>query len=101
MRIGYLDQPVVIVIFKLRRLIFFYPRYHVPIGILSDGQHLISASWDGTVRLWKVSDGAKIDELCFNCSVRFVTLSPNGQLLAISTYDPTIRLWRLPDKTLL
>jgi len=30
---------------------------------LPDGQCLLSASWDGTVRVWKVNDGTKMDEL--------------------------------------
>ncbi|MFA0758945.1 MAG: hypothetical protein KEFWMYNX_002044 [Candidatus Fervidibacter sp.] len=47
----------------MRRLIPFRPRNHVPIDILSDGQRLLSARWDGTVRLWQVSNGMKIDIL--------------------------------------
>ncbi|WP_456333118.1 hypothetical protein [Fervidibacter sacchari] len=74
-RIGYLDQPVVIVILKLRRLVPFRPCNHVPTGILSDGQRLLSARWDGKVRLWKISDGTKIDELSLGCPVRFTILS--------------------------
>ncbi|MDT7898200.1 MAG: WD40 repeat domain-containing protein [Armatimonadota bacterium] len=68
---------------------------------LPDGQRLLSASWDGTVRVWEVNDGTKMDEISFGRPIRFATLSPDGQLLAISTYDPTIQLWRLSDKTLL
>jgi WD40 repeat protein len=30
------------------------------LAFLPDGQCLLSASWDGTVRLWKVNDGTKI-----------------------------------------
>jgi WD40 repeat protein len=71
------------------------------IAFLPDGQRLLSASWDGTVRIWKVNDGTKMDELSPSRPIRFATLSPDGQLLAISTYDPTIQLWRLSDKTLL
>ena len=77
---------------------------HNPITSLAffpDGQHLLSASWDGKVRVWKVSEGTKIDELSFSRPIRFAIPSPNGQLLAISTYAPTIQLWRLSDKTLL
>jgi len=71
------------------------------LAFLPDGQRLLSASWDGTVRFWKVSDGTKMDELSLSRPIRFATLSPDGQLLAISTYDPTIQLWQFSDKTLL
>ena len=71
------------------------------LAFLPDGQRLLSTSWDGTVRIWKVSDGTKMDELSLGRPIRFATLSPDGQLLAISTYDSTIQLWRLSDKTLL
>ncbi|MFZ8853333.1 MAG: WD40 repeat domain-containing protein [Armatimonadota bacterium] len=33
------------------------------VDFFPDGQRLLSASWDGTVRFWKVSDGTKMDEL--------------------------------------
>jgi WD40 repeat protein len=68
---------------------------------LPDGQRLLSASWDGTVRVWKVSEGTKMDELSLGRPIRFATLFPDGQLLAISTYDPAIQLWQFSDKTLL
>ncbi len=86
------------------RLIRTWKAHKSPITSLAffpDGQRLLSASWDGMVRLWKVSDGTKMDELSLGRPIRFATLSPDGQLLAISTYDPTIQLWRLSDKTLL
>lgn len=37
--------------------------HRLPINDLSffpDGQHLLSARWDGTVRVWKVNDGTKM-----------------------------------------
>jgi WD40 repeat protein len=71
------------------------------LAFLPDGQRLLSASWDGTVRVWKVSEGTKMDELSLSRPIRFATLFPDGQLLAISTYDPTIQLWQFSDKTLL
>jgi len=40
-----------------------------------DGQRLISASWDGTVRFWKVNEGTKIDEIHFGRSIRFANFS--------------------------
>jgi WD40 repeat protein len=89
---------------KPLRLIRTWKAHKSPItslAFLPDGQRLLSASWDGTVRVWEVSDGTKMDEISFGRPIRFATLSPDGQLLAISTYDPTIQLWQFSDKTLL
>jgi WD40 repeat protein len=89
---------------KPLRLIRTWKAHKLPINDLSflpDGQHLLSASWDGTIRVWKVSDGTKTDELSLGRPIRFATLSPEGQLLATSTYDPIIQLWHFPEKTLL
>jgi WD40 repeat protein len=89
---------------KPLRLIRTWKAHKSPItslAFLPDGQRLLSTSWDGTVRVWKVSDGTKMDELSLGRPIRFATLSPDGQLLAISTYDPTIQLWQFSDKTLL
>jgi WD40 repeat protein len=89
---------------KPLRLIRTWKAHKSPINSIAffpDGQRLLSASWDGTVRIWKVNNGTKMDELSPSRPIRFATLSPDGQLLAISTYDPTIQLWRLSDNTLL
>jgi WD40 repeat protein len=89
---------------KPLRLVRTWKAHKSPITSLAffpDGQRLLSASWDGTVRIWKVNDGTKMDELSLGRPIRFATLSPDGQLLAISTYDPTIQLWQFSDKTLL
>jgi WD40 repeat protein len=80
---------------KPLRLIRTWKAHKSPItslAFLPDGQRLLSASWDGTVRVWEVSDGTKMDEISFGRPIRFATLSPDGQLLAISTYHPTIQL---------
>jgi WD40 repeat protein len=76
---------------KPLRLVRTWKAHKSPITSLAffpDGQRLLSASWDGTVRIWKVNDGTKMDELSPSRPIRFATLSPDGQLLAISTYDP-------------
>ncbi len=68
---------------KPLRLIRTWKAHKLPINDLSflpDGQHLLSASWDGTIRVWKVSDGTKTDELSLGRPIRFATLSPDGQL---------------------
>jgi WD40 repeat protein len=79
-----------------QRLIRAWKAHKSPITSIAffpDSQRLLSASWDGTVRVWKFSDGTKMDELSLGRPIRFAALSPDGQLfLATNTYDPTIQL---------
>jgi len=67
-----------------------------------DGQTLASGSWDGTVRLWRVADGALLRTLEGHTDwVRSVAFSPDGQTLASGSDDHTVRLWRAADGALL
>jgi len=62
----------------------------------SDGQHVVSGSWDGTVHMWNMRDGsARVlnfsdrDTDIF-WSVRF---SPSGQLVVAGDDDGDLRIW--------
>jgi WD40 repeat protein len=62
---------------KPLRLIRTWKAHKTPIisiAFFPDGQRLLSASWDGTVRVWKVNDGTKMDEFSLGRSIRFATL---------------------------
>jgi WD40 repeat protein len=62
---------------KPLRLIRTWKAHKSPINSIAffpDGQRLLSASWDGTVRVWKVNDGTKMDEFSLGRSIRFATL---------------------------
>ena len=78
----------------------------------SDGQLLISAAKDGTVRLWDGTDGTPLVTLdhpnipyeIFSTDineVNSVAVSPDGTMLATGTLDRAIRLWNADDGTLL
>ncbi len=67
-----------------------------------DGGLVASGSEDGTIKLWRVSDGALVRTLTGHTDwVYSVAFSPDGALLASGSGDRTIRLWRVSDGALL
>jgi WD40 repeat protein len=66
-----------------------------------NGQLLVSASHDNTVRLWDPSTGSSRGTLEGHSHwVNAVAFSPGGQLLASASYDNNIRLWDLSTAAL-
>ncbi|NJK37185.1 MAG: AAA family ATPase [Oscillatoriales cyanobacterium SM2_3_0] len=65
-----------------------------------DGQTLASASWDKTIKLWKL-DGTPIRTLVGHQGrVQSVQFSPDGKTLASAGWDRKIKLWKLDGKVL-
>ncbi|MEO1590539.1 MAG: AAA family ATPase, partial [Cyanobacteria bacterium J06632_22] len=63
-----------------------------------DGDYLVSASDDGTARLWSTA-GARLKTLVgHRGSVLDVAFSPDGTLVATASDDRTLRLWHGPAK---
>ncbi len=70
----------------------------VGVAISPDGQYVVSASFDHTVKIFRIWDGALIRNLTGHGEiVRAVAFSPDGSLLASCSDDRTIRLWRTAD----
>ncbi len=85
-----------------------------------DGQTIVSAGLDSTVRVWQLSDGVRIRTLMDPPNVasfrgthlsqellafiellhRTASVTPNGRLV-VSSSGPAIKVWRLSDGTLL
>lgn len=67
-----------------------------------DGSMVASASTDGTVKLWQVSDDQLLRTLRGHQErVTGVSFSPDGSMIASASVDKTIKLWRSRDGILL
>jgi WD40 repeat protein len=63
-----------------------------------DGGLIASAGADGTVKLWRATDGALLHTLTGHTSdVNSVAFSPNGSLLASADAEGVIRVWQVRD----
>lgn len=63
-----------------------------------NGQLLISASSDRTIRLWNAPEGRVLHILRGHSEdVYTVACSPDGRMLATGSGDRTVRLWRIAD----
>jgi WD40 repeat protein len=58
-----------------------------------DGMHVISASDDGTVRLWDTSMPLETAILRHDGQVRTATFSPDGKHVVTASDDSSARLW--------
>ena len=79
------DEPVV-TITKLRRRL-------LDLAFSPDGERLVSASFDGSTRIWEVATGellAKVDD--HDSKVRAVAFTPDGSRFATASNDKTIRI---------
>ena len=65
----------------------------------SDGNSLVSVSWDGTIRFWDISTGSNRLTIRGHFNFRAVTLSPDGETIA-TTSDNGIILWNTSDQKL-
>ena len=67
------------------------------LAVSPDGNTLASASWDSTVRLWSLRDGAVRILEGHQQNVNGVVFAPNGQAVVSAGYDLTVRIWPLGD----
>ena len=60
-----------------------------------DGKHIVSGSYDSTVRIWDAALGQAIGEPLrgHTDSVRSVSFSPDGKRIVSGSVDDTIRIW--------
>ena len=71
----------------------------VSLAISPDGARLVSASWDHTVRVWSLGDGAQQVLEGHTQNVNGVAFMPDGQSLVSVGYDRELRIWPLAGGT--
>ena len=62
-----------------------------------DGNLLVSASNDHTVRIWDVLNGKQLNIIEHSKPVQFAIFSPNGQMIVSASDDTTVRIWNVID----
>ena len=67
-----------------------------------DGARIVTASWDGTARLWSAETGTLLHSLVGHTEgVRHAAFSPDGARIVTASWDDTARLWSAATGTLL
>ncbi|GAB1545461.1 hypothetical protein NUACC21_81370 [Scytonema sp. NUACC21] len=66
------------------------------VAVTPDGQRLISASWDKTLKVWDVKTGKELRTLTGHSnSVLAVAVTPDGQRVISGSEDYTLKVWDL------
>ena len=64
----------------------------------ADGSHLVSGSWDHTVRIWSIFGRSQTSEpLQLMADVLSVAFRPDGKQVAASTLDGQLSFWSVED----
>ncbi|UPK24627.1 c-type cytochrome [Bradyrhizobium sp. 195] len=69
----------------------------VALAVAPDGSTLASASWDHSLRLWSLADGAVRVFQGHTQNVNGVAFAPDGMSLVSVGYDRALCIWRLPE----
>ena len=71
--------------------------HNEPIWVVSfhpNGKYLVSAGWDGTIRIWQTSDWKEVKVLTGHKGGVFsMAFSPDGKFLASGGNDSLVRIW--------
>jgi cytochrome c len=71
----------------------------VSLAVAPDGTRLATASWDHTVRIWSLGDGAQQVLEGHAQNVNGVAFAPDGRSLVSVGYDRELRIWPLEGGT--
>jgi WD40 repeat protein len=76
--------------------------YVLDLHFTQDGQTLISASMDNTVKLWNAEDWHLTQSVdAHDKSTSAIALTPDERVLATASSDNTVKLWSFPELRLL
>jgi len=65
-----------------------------------DGMTVAGGYSDGTVKIWRLSDGSCINTLSgHSANISSIAISPNGRTLVSGSWDKTVRIWNVADGT--
>ena len=67
----------------------------VGLAVSPDGRTWLRQSWDSTVRLWSLKDGASRVLEGHQQNVNGVAFTPDGRAVVSAGYDLTLRIWPL------
>ena len=74
----------------------------IAVSLSPDGKQAISASEDGTLKIWDIGSGTSIRTLeGYTASVRAVAITPDGTQAISAPDDKTLRVWDIGSGTLL
>lgn len=72
------------------------------VAFSTDGSFVVSASEDGTLRVWRTADGTMIWDLVGHTdTVHSVDISTDGVMIVSGSDDRTARSWNMEDGTLI
>jgi len=72
------------------------------VAITGDGQRLISASADNTLKVWDLASGRYLHTLMgHTSSVEGVAVTPDGKKIISASWDDTLKVWNLVSGRLL
>ena len=65
------------------------------VAVTPDGQHIISGSWDRTVKVWSVASKSLVSTCIGHDFIMAVAAMPDGQRFLSGSADDTVRVWLL------